>query len=80
MMLSIQRLDGGPEALTAASYYCDELALNDVVVKNANPSQLCRLHLYVNHTQVAVYDSDGLILSTPSGTTAYTMAAGGPVI
>ncbi|MEM0952182.1 MAG: NAD(+)/NADH kinase [Cyanobacteria bacterium P01_H01_bin.74] len=58
----------------------EELALNDVVVKNANPSQLCRLQLYVNEVLVAVYDSDGLILSTPSGTTAYTMAAGGPVV
>jgi NAD+ kinase len=56
------------------------LALNDVVVKNANPSQLCTLRLYVNDIQVAVYDADGLILSTPSGSTAYTMAAGGPVI
>lgn len=59
---------------------CEEVALNDVVVKNANPSQLCRLRLFVNSTLVAVYDSDGLILSTPSGTTAYTMAAGGPVV
>lgn len=58
----------------------EEVALNDVVIKNANPSQLCRLHLYVNNNLVAVYDSDGLILSTPSGTTAYNMAAGGPVI
>lgn len=58
----------------------EELALNDVVIKNANPSQLCTLRLFVNDTLVAIYDSDGLILSTPTGTTAYTMAAGGPVI
>lgn len=58
----------------------ESLALNDVVVKNANPSQLCTLRLYVNDVLVAVYDADGLILSTPSGSTAYTMAAGGPVI
>ena len=57
-----------------------ELALNDVVIKNANPSQLCTLRLYVNDVLVAIYDSDGLILSTPTGTTASTMAAGGPVI
>lgn len=75
MMLSIQNVQGGNTAFCG-----EELALNDVVVKNANPSQLCRLHLYVNDTLVAVYDSDGLILSTPSGTTAYTMAAGGPVV
>ncbi len=58
----------------------EDLALNDVVIKNANPSQLCTLRLFVNDTLVAIYDSDGLILSTPTGTTAYTMAAGGPVI
>lgn len=65
----------GVEMLTS-----ENLALNDVVVKNANPSQLCTLRLYVNDALVAVYDADGLILSTPSGSTAYTMAAGGPVI
>jgi NAD+ kinase len=74
VMLSIQSNGHG----TAAPH--EILALNDVVIKNANPSQLCRLHLYVNDKLVAVYDSDGLILSTPSGTTAYNMAAGGPVI
>jgi NAD+ kinase len=58
----------------------EDLALNDVVIKNANPSQLCTLRLYVGNTLVAIYDADGLILSTPSGSTAYTMAAGGPVI
>lgn len=77
MMLSIQNNEGPADQNTL----CDEeLALNDVVFKNANPSQLCTLQLYVNDTLVAVYDADGLILSTPSGTTAYNMAAGGPVI
>lgn len=73
MMLSIKSSTGAGSGL-------DGVALNDVVVKNANPSQLCTLRLYVNDTLVAVYDADGLILSTPSGTTAYTMAAGGPVV
>lgn len=57
-----------------------QLALNDVVIKNANPSQLCRLALYINDTRVAVYDADGIILSTPTGTTAYNLSAGGPVL
>lgn len=79
MMLSIKNVEA--DEATHKSGICDEaLALNDIVVKNANPSQLCRLHLFVNDTLVAVYDSDGLILSTPSGTTAYTLAAGGPVV
>lgn len=78
LMLSVKSYGQG-NAVPGVPYN-EDLALNDVVVKNANPSQLCRLHLYVNDNPVAVYDSDGLILSTPSGTTAYTMAAGGPVI
>jgi NAD+ kinase len=78
MMLSIKS-SGENDAFKAVAC-SEEVALNDVVVKNANPSQLCRLHLFVNNTLVAVYDSDGLILSTPSGTTAYTLAAGGPVV
>ncbi len=57
-----------------------QMALNDVVVKNANPSQLCTLQVFIEDTLIAVYDADGLIVATPTGTTAYTMAAGGPVI
>lgn len=71
-MLSIRSQENG--------HVVEDLALNDVVIKNANPSQLCTLRLFVGDTLVAVYDADGLILSTPSGSTAYTMAAGGPVI
>jgi NAD+ kinase len=58
----------------------DQLALNDVVIKNANPSQMCSLRFYINETLVAVYDADGIIVSTPTGSTAYTLSAGGPVI
>ncbi len=75
LMLSLEG-----DGVSQPAWNGDALALNDVVVKNANPSQLCTLRLYVNDVLVAVYDADGLILSTPSGSTAYTMAAGGPVI
>lgn len=57
-----------------------KLALNDVVVKNADPSLLCSLRLFINNVLIAVYDADGVIISTPTGTTAYTLSAGGPVI
>jgi NAD+ kinase len=77
VMLSVKNPTSPFPGLTGRD---DWVALNDVVVKNANPSQLCTLRLYVNDALVAVYDADGLILSTPSGSTAYTMAAGGPVI
>lgn len=58
----------------------EHLALNDVVIKNGNPSQMCSLRFYINETLVAVYDADGIIISTPTGSTAYTISAGGPVI
>lgn len=73
MMLAVDHADGETRC-------AEPVALNDIVIKNANPSQLCTLRLYVNNLLVAVYDADGLILSTPSGSTAYTMAAGGPVL
>jgi NAD+ kinase len=56
------------------------IALNDVVVKTANPSQMSRLDLFIDEFPVACYDADGLIVSTPTGSTAYNLAAGGPVL
>ncbi len=57
-----------------------ELALNDVLVKNANPSQMGSFRLFINDTLIADYDADGVIIATPTGSTAYTLSAGGPVI
>jgi NAD+ kinase len=56
------------------------LALNDVVVKNADPSQMACLNIAVNGHLLAVYDADGVIISTPTGSTAYNLSAGGPVL
>lgn len=68
------------ERMMLAVNHAEQLALNDVVVKNANPSQMASLRFFINETLVAVYDADGVIISTPTGTTAYTLSAGGPVI
>ncbi len=57
-----------------------ELALNDVLIKNANPSQMGCFEVYINNTAIASYDADGVIVATPTGSTAYTLSAGGPVI
>ena len=55
-------------------------ALNEVVVMNGTISKMVELELYCNDTYVSRYHADGLILSTPTGSTAYSLSAGGAVI
>lgn len=56
------------------------LALNDVVVKSGSVSRLARLVVRSGEEPVAEYACDGVILSTPTGSTAYNLAAGGPLV
>jgi len=55
-------------------------ALNDVVVTKASVARLLDLEAYANGEYICAYRSDGLIISTPTGSTAYSLAAGGPVM
>ena len=55
-------------------------ALNDVVVGRGSQARVIRLHLRVDGDLVTTYVADALIVSTPTGSTAYAMAAGGPLL
>ncbi len=55
-------------------------ALNDVVVSRGAQVRVVRFHLYVDGYHVTTYTADGLITATPTGSTAYSMAAGGPLL
>jgi NAD+ kinase len=57
-----------------------ERALNDVTVSRGERSQLVRLRTWVGKTPLTEYHADGLIVSTPTGSTAYSLAAGGPIL
>jgi NAD+ kinase len=56
------------------------VALNDVVVSRSIQLRMVQLHLFVDDDPVTVYMADALIAATPTGSTAYSMAAGGPVL
>lgn len=55
-----------------------QVALNDFVIRAQ--SRLVRLRVAVDGTQIADFAGDGIIVSTPSGSTAYNLAAGGPLV
>ena len=55
-------------------------ALNDLVVDRGASSRLLSYLLKSNNHMVAKYQADGLIISTPTGSTAYSLSAGGPVV
>jgi NAD+ kinase len=55
-------------------------ALNDVTLINNERSSMITVHAYVNDQYMSTYWSDGLIIATPTGSTAYSLSCGGPIV
>lgn len=73
-MLSVQVRASG-KGVRAESF-----ALNDVVISNGSVARIVDLELYEGGGLVSSYRADGLIVATPTGSTAYSLSAGGPII
>jgi len=54
--------------------------LNDAVVSRGQHSQLIKVAVRIDDEELSVYHADGLIVATPTGSTAYSMSAGGPLL
>ncbi|MDG1900581.1 MAG: NAD(+)/NADH kinase [Candidatus Marinimicrobia bacterium] len=55
-------------------------AINDFVVQNEIAYRVTSLSLYIDGKHVSDYKSDGIIISTPTGSTAYSLSSGGPIV
>lgn len=57
-----------------------DIALNDIVISRLGGLRVVDLNTYVNKSRLTSYRADGVIVSTPTGSTGYSLSAGGPII
>ncbi len=73
MMLTGTVYHGGKPVIT-------DCALNDIVIAKDMRQTIIRTHTYINDSKLNSQNSDGLIISTPTGSTGYSLSLGGPII
>lgn len=71
--------------LNGKTYFSDgsvqeDRALNDIAISRSGPLQIIRFNIYVNGQFLNHYKADGMIVTTPTGSTGYNLSAGGPLV
>ncbi|NNN07892.1 MAG: NAD(+)/NADH kinase [Acidimicrobiaceae bacterium] len=67
-------------AISVEGSSASEFALNDVVIERQRVGHMVRVRTYVGDDEYLTYSADGVLVSTPTGSTGYNFSAGGPVV
>ncbi len=70
----------GGRAVLADGQVQEGWALNDIVISRSGPLQIIRFNIFVNGQFLNDYSADGVIVTTPTGSTGYNLSAGGPLV
>ena len=76
----LQRMTLDCELLTGGSESFSHPGINDVIITAGEPFRMIELTMHLGQSEVGRLAGDGLIISTPTGSTAYNMSAGGPIV
>ncbi len=66
--------------LTAEGHDMQMFGVNDIVIDKSNSSRVIDMDTYVNNDYLVTYTGDGIIVATPTGSTGYSLASGGPIV
>ena len=77
---SIEKRSMGKASIIKNGSSLTQYGLNDFVVSNGQSHRMLIAEVYVDDNRVSEYKADGLIIATPTGSTAYSLSSGGPII